>query len=743
MPTNNRVTTLSISGMHCSSCALIIERQLKKANGVLSANVNLPNDSAAITHTDNIDQIKLIRIIEGAGYKASPIDNTNPNEGIARIVREEKIALVKIICAVCLSLPLVYFMLIDIAPFLPGRGLAAQYSGIISFLLATPVQFILGASFYKGFLSNVKARMFGMDSLIAIGTTTAYLYSLGSLVNQIFKLVPAASSDGRMPGLYFETSALLITFVLLGKWLETKSKRKTSSAIKQLIGLQVKTATLLINNELVKTPIDQLETGDVFLVKPGEKIATDGIVISGDSFVDASMITGESMPVSKKSGDRVVGATVNQNGTLTVKVEKVGSETMLAQIVRMVQEAQGSKAPIQDFADKVSAVFVPAVLCIAALTFIYWYVINGSSLAEALNYFIAVIVISCPCALGLATPTALVTGVGLGARNGIIFKGGDAIEKSNKINTIVFDKTGTITQGKPRVTKIITFGGIKEYQLLQIAGSLEKLSEHPLAACIVAEANNRAIPLQEVSDFQSHSGLGISAAIAGKIYFIGSQKYIAFLDKIDNTSPSQEGTHVYLADQKSILGLIFIKDQVKASSKKAVEILRKSYELFMISGDNKNTAQEIAAEVGIDSVLAEILPSGKADEIKKLQSQGRKVAMVGDGINDSPALTQADIGIAMGNGTDISIESAGIVLLKNDLTDVVKALAIGKATFNKIKQNLFWALIYNLAGIPIAAGALASIGLTLRPEIAGLAMAFSSVSVVLNSLALSRKRISY
>ncbi|MBU0650041.1 heavy metal translocating P-type ATPase, partial [Patescibacteria group bacterium] len=505
MTQDTQVTTLSISGMHCSSCALIIERSLKKIEGVLNASVSISNETAVITHSNALKPEQLIKAIENAGYQAYPAGTSNE-------AGEEKLAKRRMIWSAILSAPLVLFMLTDF-----------RSAGIISLILATPVQFILGINFYRGFLSNIRARMFGMDSLIAIGTSTAYFYSLFLFVNNKLHFFPAGSLNGKMPHLYFETSALLITFVLLGKWLETKSKHKTSSALKKLVGLQVKTANLLVNNQLVETPIEELTPGDIFLVKPGEKIATDGVVVDGDSFVDESMLTGESMPVAKSAGEEVVGATINQTGTLTVKVEKIGSETMLAQIIKLVQEAQGSKAPIQDFADKVASVFVPAILIIAVLTFIYWYLFNGSPLSVALNYFISVIVISCPCALGLATPTALVTGIGLGAKNGIIIKGGQVIEKANRIDTIVLDKTGTITQGRPQVVEVLPANGSKVDDLLQIAGSIEKYSEHPLATCITNETHNRGLVLKTVANFQALPGLGVSGSIEGKNYFIGNE----------------------------------------------------------------------------------------------------------------------------------------------------------------------------------------------------------------------------
>lgn len=713
-----------IDGMHCVSCAMIIENGLEHTKLADEATCQYTNSELTVKSNKEINDAEILKEIKKLGYIATPSEFITQEISNAKVESEEKTALLKFGASALLSTPLVIFMLVS----------RNQYSELISLILATPIQFILGASFYRGLISNIRARMLGMDSLIAIGTSTAYFYSLYLFI------FPAISLDGKMPALYFETSAFLITFVLLGKWLETKSKHKTSSALTKLIGLQVKTAQLVDGDQLIEVPVDKLKLGDIFLVKPGEKIATDGSVVSGNSFIDESMITGESMPISKTIGSKVIGATVNQSGALTVRVEKVGSETMLAQIITLVQEAQGSKAPIQDFADKVSAVFVPVVLAIATLTFVFWFVIIGSDFTSALNYFVAVVVISCPCALGLATPTALVTGIGLGAKNGIIIKGGQAIESSNLIDTVVFDKTGTITEGKPQVSTIATFNKTDERELLQLAASVERYSEHPLAKCVVEKAASQNIPFLDVTDFQAQTGFGATAKLATQSYYVGSQTYVQ--SKTGQPIPSfnveLSGTQVFLANQTAALGVIFIEDKIKESSKDAIGALKKIYEVYMITGDNSATAKKIASEVGITNVLAQILPGDKASEIKRLQELGKKVAMVGDGINDSPALTQADIGIAMGNGTDVSIESAGIVLLKNDLGDVLKALTIGKATLAKIKQNMFWALFYNLAGIPIAAGTFSWLGLTLRPEIAGLAMAFSSVSVVLNSLTLNK-----
>lgn len=721
---NNNITTLSITGMHCSSCALIIERNLKKHKGVLAANVSLPSETVLVTHEKALTTSELIKVIERSGYKAYINNQESPDENIARRAKEERRALIKLIVSTLLSIPLLLLMMKDFG---------MMTNGFISLIVATPIQFILGADFYKGFVSNLRARMLGMDSLIAIGTSTAYFYSLANLIKDIL----LEKENGH---LYFETSAFLITFVLLGKWLENKSKYKTSSAVRELIGLRVKTVNLLSNGQILEIPLEQLKVGDLFLVKPGEKIATDGIVVSGESYVDMSMITGESMPISKKPGDEVVGATLNQSGALTVKAEKVGSETMLAQIIKIVQEAQGGKTNIQNFADRVSAVFVPAVLVLAFGTFTYWYFIANYSLADSLNFFISVIVISCPCALGLATPTALITGIGLGAKKGIIIKGGEAIEKMSKLDTLVFDKTGTITLGKPEVSKIINMEKISENDLIQVAASVERYSEHPLASCITNEAKNRNLSLIEVVEFKSEAGMGVSAKLRGTTIYVGSKQYVRdrIAQTLIHTNALEKGAQIFVADDDGLLGIIIIKDKIKTTSVKAVETLKKSYEIYMITGDNEEIAQAISKEAGIENTLAQVLPTGKAEEIRKLQRLDKKVAMVGDGINDSPALSQADVGIAMGNGTDISIESADVILLKNDLMDVAMALHIGKATFRKIKQNMFWALVYNLAGIPIAAGVFSAFGLLLRPEFAGLAMAFSSVSVVANSLTINR-----
>lgn len=710
-----KVTRLNIQGMHCSSCALIIEKQLKKLDGLIDANVNIVNQTATIVHNPGVQPTDLITAVAKAGYKA-----TTANAHTQTHAREDTRALIKAVSSAILSIPLVLFMIIQ-----------APYEEIISLLLATPVQFILGWGFYKGLLSNIRARFFGMDSLIAIGTSTAYFYS-------VYNLLKLQTGD-EMPHLYFETSALLITFVLVGKWLEAKTVKKTSSAVRALIGMQVKTANVLVDDKIVEKSVDQLKIGDIFLVKPGEKIATDGVIIDGQTYADEAMLTGESLPVKKATGDRVVGATINQTGSIKVKVQKVGSETMLAQIIKLVQEAQGSKAPIQNYADKISSVFVPVVLVTATLTFIYWYAIAPVSLNIAVTYFIAVVIISCPCALGLAVPTALSAGIGLGAKNGILFKGGESIENINKVDTLVFDKTGTITKGKPEVVDVRGSPDFDAHKVLEVAASLESLSEHPLAACIVKRAQETKVRLAPVKNFRADSGLGVTGEIAGVRYWLGSLDYVdnALKGEINNSdleNPAVSGTKMYLANDQKLLGLIIAKDKIKDEAPGAFKILKNKFKVVMLTGDSRETADEIARQVGIEHVIAKVLPQNKAREIKNLQNQGDKVAMVGDGINDSPALSQASVGIAMGNGTDIAVESADIILIRNNLFDVFKAIEIGKATFTTIRQNMFWALFYNTAAIPVAAGAFASYGFSLKPELAGLAMMLSSISVVLNSL---------
>lgn len=748
---DSRRINLALSGMHCSSCAGLIERALKKVNGVKEAHVNFAAEKASIIYDENkASSEELIKAVEKAGYKAS-IPNEKDTEFEAKKRQQEiKGQFKKFLISFILSLPMLYFMLLDFFKFLPGGAIVLPYIGIISLILTIPIQFGVGAGFYKGMWSALRMKTFNMDSLIAIGTSVAFFYSL---INFIYYSVVNSSLIGlngqKIPELYFETAAFLITFVILGKWLEAKTKGRTSDAIKKLMGLQAKTARVIRNGATIDVPINEVIHGDVIVVRPGEKIPVDGVILKGSSAVDESMITGESLPVEKNAKDNVIGGTINKTGSFEFQAMKVGSETTLSQIIRLVEDAQGSKAPIQAFADRISSVFVPVVIGIAILTFIIWYFFLGAGLSFALMAFTAVIVIACPCALGLATPTAIMVGTGNGAENGILIKGGEPLEAACKINAIVFDKTGTITKGKPEVTDTDSFSNLSEDEVLLIAASLEKQSEHPLAEAIYNFAQEENIDLEEVSEFKAIPGHGVQGDIKGTTYYFGNRRLIAdtlslpiekYNRKISRLE-EQGKTTMILATKKEILGTISVADTVKETSKEAVEMLKKrKIEVYMITGDNERTARAIAAQVGITNVLAEVLPEDKANEVKKLQEQGRKVAMVGDGINDAPALAQADLGIAMGSGTDVAMEAGGIVIIKNDLRDVIHAIDLSKSTMSKIKQNMFFALFYNVIGIPIAARIFVALGLVLKPELAGLAMALSSVSVVGNSLLLRSYR---
>lgn len=742
-------TSLVISGMHCSSCASIIERQLKKVPGVAEAKVNFASEKASILYnTGSAKTDDLIKAVEKAGYKGMLASSEDSQAQAKRQLSEIKGQWKKFLFALILSFPMIYFMFLDFFSFLPGGKTLLPYIGIVSFILATPVQFITGSSFYKGMISALKMRTFNMDSLIAIGTSVAYFYSAVNFIqyyattNSLIGLAGA-----KIPELYFETAAFLITFVILGKYLEAKAKGRTGEAIKKLMGLQAKTARVIRNGETLDIPTDQVVKNDIIVVRPGEKVPVDGVIMKGSSSVDESMITGESMPVEKHVDDMVIGGTINKVGSFEFMATRIGSETTLSQIIRLVEDAQGSKAPIQAVADRISAYFVPGVIAIAALTFVVWYFFLGAPLSFALMAFTAVIVIACPCALGLATPTAIMVGTGVGAEHGILIKGGEPLESASKINTIVFDKTGTITNGKPEVTDVEDLGELDEEEVLMISASLEKQSEHPLAEAIYSYAQEEGVVLKEVDKFSAIPGHGVKGTIGKVEYFFGNRKLItdtlgldiAKFDRKLTRLEEQGKTAMILATKKGVLGFIGVADTVKETSREAVEMLTKmGIEVWMITGDNTRTAKAIASQVGITNILAEVLPQDKANEVKKLQDAGKKVAMVGDGINDAPALAQADLGIAMGSGTDVAMETGGIVIIKNDLRDVVHALELSKTTVQKIQQNMFFALFYNVIGIPIAARIFSFVGLVLKPELAGLAMALSSVSVVGNSLLLRR-----
>lgn len=597
------------------------------------------------------------------------------------------------------------------------------------FVLTTIVMIVAAGPFINSAWASFKKHHSNMDTLVAIGTTTAYVYSIYAMATH--------------QPVFFESAAFVTTFVLLGQVFEERMRNNASNAVEKLVNLQAKDAEVVRDGKIVRVPISEIVVGDLIKVRPGEKIAVDGQIVSGSSTIDESMITGESMPVEKKAGDSVVGATVNGTGTFTFKAAKVGKNTMLAQIVELVKKAQNSHAPIQGLTDKVSEIFVPLVLIIAISTFLIWYVFIGASVANALIFAVSVVVIACPCALGLATPTALMVGTGRSARMGILIKNGEVLEAVNDVKTVIFDKTGTITVGKPQVTDIVG----DATQVLKIAASLEASSEHPLATAILKNAKDHGIEYAPAENFSAIEGKGVRATVDGKNAFVGNAKLLNDVEVSDTfkqqmaTLQSQAKTVVFVGQNHQIVGLIAIQDAPKPTSKDAISALKsQGLKTVMLTGDNQAVSQAIASQVGIDQVVADVLPADKADQVKQFQSTG-KVAFVGDGINDAPALSTADVGIAMGSGTDIAIESGGIVLVKNDLRDVYKALELSKKTFNRIKLNLFWAFVYNVLGIPVAAGVFYFIGMTLSPELAGLAMALSSLSVVTSSVLLNRTKI--
>ncbi len=738
---------IPIGGMTCAACAQRVEKAIEKLEGVSKVSVNFATEKATVEYNSQVIRLSAIKqSIEKAGYKALEIDKTSVDEDKLRKEKEIKTLWIKFIISSAFGLPLLYFAMVPMVSWWPFPIPVALNPmvyplrfALLQISLVTPI-IIAGYKFYTIGFKALLQRSPNMDSLVAIGTSAAVLFS----IYNTFEIMNG--NFAAVEGLYYETAGVIIALILLGKSLEAVSKGKTSEAIKKLMGLAPKTAIVIENDKEVEVPIDEVEIGNIILVKPGEKIPVDGVVIEGNTSVDEAMLTGESMPVDKKAGDKVFAASINKNGMIKFKATKVGADTALAQIIKLVEDAQGSKAPIAQMADIVSGYFVPIVCGIATLAFLAW-LISGVPLSFAVTIFISVLVIACPCALGLATPTAIMVGTGKGAENGILIKGGEALETTHKINTIVFDKTGTITEGKPEVTDIITVSGVQRDRLLQIAASGEKGSEHPLGEAIVRGAEKEQLPMLKVQQFEAIPGHGIEVVIDGIHVLIGNKKLMdnrnISMAELKNKSDqlAEEGkTPMYIAMDNSLSGIIAVADVVKESSAKAIKKLQSmGIEVAMITGDNRKTAEAIAKQVGIDRVLAEVLPQDKSNEVKKLQAEGKKVCMVGDGINDAPALAQADIGIAIGSGTDVAMESADIVLMRSDLMDVPTAIKLSKSTIRNIKQNLFWAFGYNVAGIPIAAGLLYLFGgPLLNPIIAAAAMAFSSVSVVTNALRLKR-----
>lgn len=749
--------TLKIGGMHCAACSRAVERALKKTDGIEDANVNIATEKAVFNYDEKkIKYDDIVNVIVKAGYQVLGKEE-DPAIVKAREIKEQKI---RLIVSAIFSIPLFYISMAPMVSFvkfpIPSflvHHINPQVFSIVAIFLCVPVM-ISGYKFYTlGFPALFRGSP-NMDSLVAIGTTAAFSYSIYSTVLSFMGLNPHGDN------LYYESAAVIITLVQFGKYLEARSKGKTGEAIKKLMGLQPKTATIIQNGEEKEIKISDVKVDDIVLVRPGEKIPVDGEIIEGYSSVDESMLTGESIPVEKSVGDKVVGASINKTGSFKFKAQKVGADTALAQIIKLVEDAQGSKAPIAHIADVVSSYFVPAVITIALISGIIWFIVLHN-FVFSLTVFVSVLVIACPCALGLATPTAIMVGTGKGAELGILFKNAEALEISQKINAVMFDKTGTLTEGKPYVTDIISDDKDK---LLLIAASAENGSEHPLGEAIVREAKEKNIKLLSIENFKAISGFGIETYIDNKKVLMGNDKlmnkeninienYNSYMDKL-----SKEGkTPMYVAYDNKLLGIIAVADKLKKESIEAINRLHKlGIKTAMITGDNKNTANSVAKEAGIDIVFAEVLPEEKSNEVKKLQEQGFTVAMVGDGINDAPALTQANVGIAIGSGTDVAIESADIVLVKSNTNDVVTAIELSKATMRDIKQNLFWAFCYNVIGIPIAAGVLhvfrepliaSSIGgfltaimgkdLLLNPIFAALAMSLSSVSVVTNALRLN------
>lgn len=711
--------TLLVEGMTCAACSARVEKMLGKVEGVVKVNVNLSTNKAIVDFPSGVVETSaLIAAVEKAGYKAQVQRESDVDK--EKQMREKEIKSLKtsFIISLILTAPLVAAMFFHMA----GQTNILT-NGYFQWALATPVQFIIGYRFYRGAYHSVRGGGANMDVLIALGTSAAYFYSIYNLFNMVHEY-------------YFEASAVIITLIVLGKLFEAIAKGKTSEAIKKLMGLQPKTARVIRNDTEMDIDIDDLLVGDIIVVRPGEKVPVDGIIVEGSSALDESMITGESIPVDKKEGDQVIGATINKFGAFKFKATKIGKDTVLSQIIRLVEDAQGSKAPVQKLADKISGIFVPTVLVIALVTFLIFYFLGDFN--TGLINAVAILVIACPCALGLATPTAIMVGTGKGAENGILIKSGEHLEMAHKMDAIIFDKTGTITKGEPEVTDVEAVNGFDENELLRIAGSVEKTSEHPLGQAIVGYAESQLVMLKDADSFAAVPGKGLKAKFEGRDILIGNRKLMnegsidltRMEDEISSLEEQGKTAMIVSVDGK-LAGIIAVADQIKNTSLTAIKELQDmGLQVYMITGDNERTAKAIASQVGIGNVVADVLPEHKASKVEELKGQGKHVGMVGDGINDAPALAAADVGFAIGTGTDVAMEAADITLMRGDLSGVVTAIRLSHRTMKTIKQNLFWAFFYNSVGIPFAA-----LGF-LNPMIAGAAMAFSSVSVVTNSLRL-------
>lgn len=746
--------TFPIKGMHCASCVRLIEKAVGKVPGVNSCVVNLATEKASVEFDPKkVSDNQIASAVSSVGYQV--VENEKKDEEQEK--KEKQKELNNLRNKVVVSLLLGGLILWGSFPGLMGFAPSFLRNFWVQLLLATPVQFWAGLTFYKATIPALKHRTANMDTLVALGTTVAFSYSAFvtayPLLSQFIPRLPEPLERQLASSAYFDVAAIIIGLILLGRYFEARARAGTSEAIKKLIGLQARTARVVRDGKEIDIPIDQVIAGDVIRVRPGEKIPVDGVILEGESSIDESMVTGESIPVEKRKGDSVIGATINKTGTFQFKATKVGAQTMLSQIIKLVEEAQASKAPIQRIADLISSYFVPIVIMLAILTFVIWYVLGPVPVfLFAMLNMVAVLIIACPCAMGLATPTAIMVGTGKGAEQGILIKDAESLETAHKINTVIFDKTGTLTKGKPEVTDIIPIQGLKfkVQSILQMSASLEKGSEHSLAEAIVNKAEQEGLTIIKVEKFKAIAGYGVEGIINKKQVFLGNRKLMdqekiqwqSSEDQIEKLEGEGKTVMILSADRK-LIGLIAVADTLKESAKSGVEaLLKKGIEVVMITGDNQRTADAIAKTLGIKRVLAEVLPDQKEAEVRKIQSEGRVVAMVGDGINDAPALAAADIGIAMGSGSDVAIEAGDITLINKDLKSVASSIELSKKTMRTIKMNLFWAFGYNIILIPVAMGVLyIPFGILLNPIFASVAMALSSVSVVGNSLLLKKVRI--